>query len=80
MPTFGEALFGVVKEQDFEGIVAKQLDAPYRAGRPPRWRNTENQAYSRSAGSRDRTHDLRFTKPLLYQLSYAGVRAIVARR
>ena len=24
------------------------------------------------AGSRSRTHDLRFTKPLLYQLSYAG--------
>jgi hypothetical protein len=25
------------------------------------------------AGSRNRTHDQRFTKPLLYQLSYAGV-------
>jgi hypothetical protein len=24
------------------------------------------------AGSRNRTRDLRFTKPLLYQLSYAG--------
>jgi hypothetical protein len=24
------------------------------------------------AGSRNRTHDQRFTKPLLYQLSYAG--------
>lgn len=26
----------------------------------------------RGAGSRNRTHDQRFTKPLLYQLSYAG--------
>src|SRR5215471_19302079 len=25
------------------------------------------------AGSRNRTHDQRFTKPLLYQLSYAGL-------
>jgi ATP-dependent DNA ligase len=44
VPTFGEALFGVVKEQDFEGIVAKQLDAPYRAGRQPTRRKIENQA------------------------------------
>jgi hypothetical protein len=28
------------------------------------------------AGSRNRTHDQRFTKPLLYQLSYAGVREL----
>jgi hypothetical protein len=27
----------------------------------------------RGAGSRNRTHDQRFTKPLLYQLSYAGL-------
>ena len=27
------------------------------------------------AGSRNRTHDQRFTKPLLYQLSYAGLQA-----
>jgi hypothetical protein len=28
--------------------------------------------HDRGAGSRNRTHDQRFTKPLLYQLSYAG--------
>jgi hypothetical protein len=28
------------------------------------------------AGSRNRTHDQRFTKPLLYQLSYAGMREL----
>ena len=33
-----------------------------------------------NAGTRIRTRDQRFTKPLLYQLSYAGVRAIVAPR
>src|SRR4051794_4478639 len=30
------------------------------------------------AGTRGRTRDLRFTKPLLYQLSYAGTEEIVA--
>src|SRR5207245_4566482 len=29
------------------------------------------------AGSRNRTHDQRFTKPLLYQLSYAGMAGIL---
>ena len=29
------------------------------------------------AGSRNRTHDQRFTKPLLYQLSYAGPAGIL---
>ncbi len=29
----------------------------------------------RGAGDWNRTSDLRFTKPLLYQLSYAGLRA-----
>ena len=32
------------------------------------------------AGSRNRTHDQRFTKPLLYQLSYAGTKGILPRR
>ena len=33
------------------------------------------------AGSRNRTHDQRFTKPLLYQLSYAGplARCVITR-
>ena len=31
------------------------------------------------AGARNRTRDLRFTKPLLYQLSYTGLREIIAR-
>ena len=30
-------------------------------------------ALDSGAGSRNRTHDQRFTKPLLYQLSYAGI-------
>lgn len=32
-----------------------------------------------TAADRTRTDDLRFTKPLLYQLSYGGVRHIVVR-
>jgi ATP-dependent DNA ligase len=34
-------------EQDHEGIVAKRLDALYRAGRQPNWVKTKNQRYSR---------------------------------
>jgi bifunctional non-homologous end joining protein LigD len=47
VPTFGEASFAVVSEHDFEGIVAKRFDAPYRAGRKPTWRKVKNAAYSR---------------------------------
>jgi bifunctional non-homologous end joining protein LigD len=47
VPTFGEALFAVVTEHDYEGIVAKRLDAPYRAGRQPTWRKIKNAGYSR---------------------------------
>lgn len=47
VPTYGEALFAVVTEHDYEGIVAKRLDAPYRAGRQPTWRKITNAAYSR---------------------------------
>ena len=32
------------------------------------------------AGSRTRTHDQRFTKPLLYQLSYAGGDGLILHR
>jgi bifunctional non-homologous end joining protein LigD len=48
VPTFGEALFTVVAEHDYEGIVAKRLDTSYRAGRQPTWRKIKNPAYSRS--------------------------------
>ena len=47
VPIYGEALFAVVAEHDYEGIVAKRLDAPYRAGRQPTWRKVKNQRYSR---------------------------------
>jgi bifunctional non-homologous end joining protein LigD len=47
VPTYGEALFAVVTEHDYEGIVAKRLDAPYRASRQPTWRKVKNQRYSR---------------------------------
>lgn len=33
--THGEALFREIVRQDQEGIVAKRLDGPYRAGRQP---------------------------------------------
>src|SRR5215470_12421575 len=35
--------------------------------------STASKGRDRGAGSRNRTHDQRFTKPLLYQLSYAGL-------
>ena len=34
---------------------------------------------SLKAAEGTRTHDLRFTKPLLYQLSYGGARPILSR-
>ena len=33
----GEALFDAIAAQDFEGIVAKRVDAPYRAGQQHAW-------------------------------------------
>jgi ATP-dependent DNA ligase len=33
--------------QDFEGIVAKRLDSPYKAGRQPTWLKIKNPGYSR---------------------------------
>jgi ATP-dependent DNA ligase len=48
VPTHGEALFRAIAEHDQEGgIVAKRLDAPYRAGRQPTWLKIKNQDYSR---------------------------------
>jgi bifunctional non-homologous end joining protein LigD len=34
-------------QQDFEGIVGKRLDAPYKAGRQPFWVKVKNPSYSR---------------------------------
>ena len=47
--THGEALFQAIAAQDFEGIVAKRVDAPYRAGRQPAWVKIKNRGYSRRA-------------------------------
>jgi bifunctional non-homologous end joining protein LigD len=45
--THGEALFRAIAAGDHEGIVAKRLDAPYRAGRHPSWIKIKNREYSR---------------------------------
>ena len=47
IPTYGEALFATIVEQDHEGIVAKRIDAPYRAGRHSTWVKIKNRDYSR---------------------------------
>jgi ATP-dependent DNA ligase len=47
IPTHGEALFAAIVEQDHEGVVAKRLDAPYRAGRQSAWVKIKNKNYSR---------------------------------
>jgi len=52
VPTYGEALFAVVAEQNYEGIEAKRLDSPYRPGRQPTWRKIKNQRYSRQEALR----------------------------
>ena len=52
IPTHGEALFAAIVEQDHEGIVAKRLDAPHRAGRQPTWRKVKNQRCSRQEALR----------------------------
>ena len=43
----GEALFREIARHDQEGIVAKRLEAPYRAGRQPTWLKIKNKEYSR---------------------------------
>ena len=45
--THGEALFHAIAAQDFEGIVAKRLDVPYKAGRQAAWLKVKNREYSR---------------------------------
>jgi bifunctional non-homologous end joining protein LigD len=48
----GEARFAMVCELDLEGIVAKQADSPYRAGRSNQWLKVKNQNYSRQEAIR----------------------------
>jgi bifunctional non-homologous end joining protein LigD len=43
----GEPLFRAIVDGDHEGIVAKRIDAPYRAGPRDSWRKIKNKAYSR---------------------------------
>ena len=43
----GEGDLRRIAAQDFEGIVAKRLDAPYKAGRQPTWLKVQNPRYSR---------------------------------
>jgi bifunctional non-homologous end joining protein LigD len=50
----GEALFALACELDFEGIVAKQADSPYRAGRQQTWVKVKNAGYSRPEALRFR--------------------------
>ena len=45
--THGEALFAEIARHDQAGIVAKRLDAPYRAGRQSTWLKIKNKDYSR---------------------------------
>jgi bifunctional non-homologous end joining protein LigD len=52
----GEALFAKVCELDLEGVVGKQADSLYRAGRQAAWIKVKNQAYSREEA-------LRFQQP-----------------
>ena len=43
----GHALFDQAVAMDMEGIVAKRLDSPYRAGRQETWLNIKDPTYSR---------------------------------
>jgi ATP-dependent DNA ligase len=45
--THGEALFAAIADQDFEGIVGKKIDSPYKAGQQPTWQKIKNPGYSR---------------------------------
>jgi bifunctional non-homologous end joining protein LigD len=47
LETHGDALFREMARHDQEGIVAKRLDAPYRAGKQPTWLKIKNKSYSR---------------------------------
>ena len=41
------ALFRAIVDGDYEGIVAKRMDAPYRAGPRNTWLKIKNRNYSR---------------------------------
>jgi len=43
----GEALFAPACEMDLEGIVGKDLSAPYKRGVQPTWVKIKNPNYSR---------------------------------
>ena len=58
VPTHGEALFREIARHDQEGIVAKRLDAPYRAGRQLTWLKIKNRDYSRRAAVEWQSHAL----------------------
>jgi hypothetical protein len=45
--THGEALFREITRHDQEGIVAKRVDAPYRAGKQSTWIKIKSKEYSR---------------------------------
>ena len=45
--THGEALFRAIVDGDHEGIVAKRMDAPYRAGPRNTWLKIKNRNYLR---------------------------------
>ncbi len=47
LETHGEALFRAIVDGDHEGIVAKRMDAPYRAGPHNAWLKIKNRDYSR---------------------------------
>jgi len=51
-PSLGDArrgtLFHAIVDGDHEGIVAKRMDAPYRAGKSPSWVKIKNRAYSKT--------------------------------
>ena len=64
--------FHEIKRQSEEGIetITVLLKKVKRA--PPLWGNPPGRLERRGAGERSRTADLRFTRALLYQLSYTG--------
>ena len=45
--THGEPLFHAIAADDHEGIVAKRVNAPYRAGPHNAWLKIKNKHYSR---------------------------------
>jgi len=79
-PERGEALLAEVTRHGFEGIVAKRLDAPYRAGRSPLWKKLRLQraddfvivGYTLPRGSREGFGALHLATHVDDELVYAG--------